>query len=295
MSIGPRFVPIAKHLRFVSILNGWPDRCDCLDSLQLSPAIDDDGGQGYQRELARLTPRAARLKASILSYEAAASLAMLDIERCLVRAPFAGSVQSVLVDAGDRVAPGVVVVTLVDSAHIEIPLQLPAASYDSVSVGSLCDLVSESMPGVSWRGSIARLAPVVDERTRTFAAYVAVDNGTQPRRLIPGTFLRAVVEGRTFHGRLLVPRSAIREGRVYVLEDGRAKPRSVTTHRTIVDRVIIAEGLDAGDRVILAPLDLMTDGLPVRTDERPAGSGKTGTASAQSVHPVTQSGSVKTP
>ena len=31
--------------------------------------------QGYQRELARLSPRAARLKASILSYEAGASLA----------------------------------------------------------------------------------------------------------------------------------------------------------------------------------------------------------------------------
>jgi len=222
--------------------------------------------QGYQRELAKLEPRAARFEASIQSYKASAALANLNVERCVIRAPFAGSVQSMLVDAGDRVAPGMVVVELVDTAHIEIPLQLPAGAYDGVDAGSACSLMSESMPGVFWKGAIARLAPTVEEQSRTFAAYVAVDNAAQDRPLIPGTFVRAEVEGRLFEQRLLVPRAAVRDRRVFVVEDGVARPRDVSTAQTFVDRVIVTDGVLAGDRVIVSPLDIMVDGLPIRID-----------------------------
>jgi len=249
--------------------------------------------QGYQRELAKLGPREARLEASIHSYSAAAALAKLNVERCVVRAPFTGSVQSILVDAGDRASPGVVVLAIVDSEHIDIPLHLPAAAYDSVQPGSACSLMSESRTDVSWQGTIARLAPIVDEQSRTFAAYVTVDNTAQRRPLIPGTFVRAVVEGRMFQQRLLVPRGAIRDGRVFVVAGKVAKPRDVQTQQTLVDRAIISDGLKAGDRVIISPLDIMVDGLTVRIDTPASGFGERDPTSG--VSPTTQSGAANTP
>ncbi len=248
---------------------------------------------GYQRELAKLGPRTARLEALIQSYSAAAALAELNVERCVIRAPFAGTVQSLLVDAGDRVGPGVVVLALVDTGHIEIPLQLPAAAYDGVQPGSACSLMSESMTDVSWQGTIARLAPIIDAQSRTFAAYVAVDNAAQRRPLIPGTFVRAVVEGRMFHQRLLVPRGAIRDGCVFVVVSEAARTRSVKTQQTLVDRAIVSDGLEAGDRVIISPLDIMVDGLTVRLDTPATTLGQRDSTS--SVRPTTHSGPVQTP
>ncbi len=243
---------------------------------------------GYQRELAKLEPRRARATASIESYQASAAIAKLNVDRCTIKAPFAGTIESVLVDAGDRVSPGTVVVSLVDTDHIEIPLQLPSASYADIHVGSPCELSSESLSRTSWHGTIARVAPVIDARTRTFAAYVVVNNRTQPQPLVPGTFVTAVVEGATLRARLLVPRSAIRNGRVFVLRDGHAAIRLVDTERTIADRAVVTGALRAGDRVILSHLDVMIDGLSVRSHAPVA-------SEVVSSHPTIPTPSLSTP
>lgn len=230
---------------------------------------------GYHRELARLDPRAARLAASLLSYEAAAELAQLNVERCTIRAPFAGSINELAVDVGDRVGPGSILLTLVDLDHIEVPLQLPAGSYGSVRVGSSCDVICESVPHQSWSGTIARVAPVVDVQTRTYAAYVTVTNAALRRPLVPGTFVRATVMGQTHMARIVVPRSAIRDGVVFVMNDGKAHRRNVVTERTIVDRAVVSGGLQAGDRLILSHLDAMAEGMAVRTGEQATASDTT--------------------
>jgi len=220
---------------------------------------------GYDRELAKLEPRAARLRASKRSYESAAALARLNVERCVIRAPFAGSIDVLEVDVGDRVQAGSVLLTLVDRERVEVPLQLPAASYASVSAGSECILVCESARDLSWEGTIDRVAPVVNTQTRTYAAYVTVDNARQRRPLVPGTFVRARVSGRVLTDRWVVPRRAIRDGAVFVADDGTARRRPVETALTIADRAVVAGEFEAGDRLILTHLDAMADGAAVRT------------------------------
>ncbi len=219
---------------------------------------------GFQRELAKLTPRSARVVASIVSFQASAAIALLNVERCTIRAPFAGMIEAIYVDSGDRVRPGTVMVSVVDTNRIEIPLQLPAASYAEIRVGSSCNLTSESLPQAPWRGTIERVAPVIDTQTRTYATYVIVDNRKQKQPLVPGTFVTATIDGATLRDRLLVPRRAIRNGRVFVLRDGHAELRLVEMEHTILDRAIVTGAVRAGDRIILSHLDMLIDGSSVR-------------------------------
>ncbi|MCH8146829.1 MAG: DUF3362 domain-containing protein, partial [Planctomycetes bacterium] len=51
-----------------------------------------------------------------------------------------------------------------------------------------------------------------DPRSRTFRAYVEVDNAKQVQPLLPGYFVTAVVEGPRITDALLVPRIAILDG-----------------------------------------------------------------------------------
>lgn len=234
--------------------------------------------QGYQMELAQNGPRQARAVASKQSYEANARLARLNIERCQINAPFAGAIEALFVDVGDRVGPGSVLLTLIDAGHVEIPLQLPAAVYDRVSVGAFCNLRSESLPGVEWQGAVARVAPHADEQTRTFAVYVDVDNARQPQPLVPGTFVTADVRGATYHDRIAVQRGAIRDDRILVVEDGVTRARRVTVERLIADRAVVSGDLRNGDRIVLSHLAKLEDGSLVRT------------ATALSSCPVTPSG-----
>ena len=220
--------------------------------------------QGYQMQLAKMAPRQARFAASKMSREAEVRLAELNIERCEITAPFGGTIETLSVEIGDRVAPGSVVLTLIDPAHVEIPVRLPASVHDRISLGAPCRIDCESMPGIAWEGQVARIAASVDEQTRTFPVYLDVDNANQARPLVPGTFVRAEVQGPIHQNRILVPRVAIREGRVLVAEDGVVCPRPVRVERLIGDRALIEGDVQSGERVILSHLDTLASGTPIR-------------------------------
>ncbi len=221
--------------------------------------------QGYERELAKLAPRRARLAASKRGYDAEAALAQLDIERCEIKAPFGGRIHKLMVDVGDRVAPGFVVATLIDASRVEIAIQLPASKYDRVHVGAPCRVESDSLVGTNWRGEIVRIAPQADEQTRTFAVYVVVDNAELGGQvLVPGSFVRAAVRGPVHAGAILLPRSACRNGRVFVVENDIARERLITIERFMEDRAMVRGPLLSGDRVIVSHLDKLADGSPVR-------------------------------
>jgi len=223
--------------------------------------------QGYEMELAKIEPRRERVEASKRSYEAQAGLAELNVERCEISAPFTGVIQTLFVEAGDRVAVGAPLMTLVDPSHVEIPIQLPGAAYDDVSVGASCRLKYESSPELLWEGRVARVAPDVDERTRTFSVYLDVDNTRHEKPLVPGTFVTAEVRGPTYGDRLLVPRGAIRDGAVLVAAGNVASRRSVRTERLIGDRALIVGDVHPGDDVIVSHLGQLEDGSPIRLRE----------------------------
>ncbi len=170
------------------------------------------------------------------------------------------------VEVGDWLGPGSVVATLIDSARVEIGIQLPAAVYDRAKVGAACQVWSESMPDVRWRGRVARIAPFVDERTRTFAAYVEVDNAEQDQPCVPGTFVRAEVAGPRHDRVLAVPRGAIRDDAVLVAQDGKAQLRSIVPGRFVADRVIVTGEIAAGDVLILSHLSQLRGGSPIRLE-----------------------------
>ena len=220
--------------------------------------------QSYEREEAKIAPRITRLEASRRSLEASTKLARLHLERCQVRAPFSGTIQHLFVDEGDHVAPGVLILTLMDSSHVEIPIQFPAAVYDRVNISAPCRMECESTPHAVWTGEVSRISPDVDEQTRTFSAYVHVDNTHQSQPLVPGTFVRAVVIGPTYSDRVLVPRGAIRKNRVYVVQNGVVHERNVTAERFILDRAMIRGDLSGGETVILSHLEDLSEGSAVR-------------------------------
>jgi multidrug efflux pump subunit AcrA (membrane-fusion protein) len=70
-----------------------------------------------------------------------------------------------------------------------------------------------------WEGRIRRIAPSADEASRTFRAFVEVNNVPGAPPLIPGLFVEAAVAGDTLHDVMLIPRGAVRKGLVYVLHD----------------------------------------------------------------------------
>ncbi|MGB0717017.1 MAG: efflux RND transporter periplasmic adaptor subunit, partial [Phycisphaerae bacterium] len=132
--------------------------------------------QGYEMQASRIQPRSQQLLASMAAKEADAQTAELNMERCTVKAPFDGVIMQRFVDPGNRVGPGMQLFSIVNNNVVEVPAQLPGSVYGKIKVGAECVLQSESMTDVQWTGTVSRIAPTVDQQTRTFAAYIVIDN-----------------------------------------------------------------------------------------------------------------------
>ncbi len=220
--------------------------------------------QAYQNELSLIAPRRKRLEATRGAHQADAQAARLIIEKCQIVAPIDGRIDTLSVKAGDRVLPGHELMRVMSTRMIEVPIELPASVMPFASVGQPCRLTLESLTDVIWQGRISRLAPSADPQTRTFSAYVVVDNEQQSTPLVPGYYVNATVDGPLWSGVLTVPRGAIVNDTVFIVNDDSAHLRPIQTERIVGDRAIITGQIAEGDRVILTNLDTLEEGASVR-------------------------------
>ncbi len=94
------------------------------------------------------------------------------------------------------------------------------------------------------------------------------------QQLLPGMYVRAVLEEGVRENGLLVPQQAVtrdpRGGAVamVVAADGTVQPRMLKTERTVGSSWLVTDGLAAGDRVIVEGLQKVRPGSPARAVER---------------------------
>ncbi|UCF38893.1 MAG: efflux RND transporter periplasmic adaptor subunit [Acidobacteriota bacterium] len=90
------------------------------------------------------------------------------------------------------------------------------------------------------------------------------------RLLLPGMFVRAIVQEGVNPQAVLVPQQAVLrdlKGAPYVLvldDDETAQVRNLTTERTIGDTWLVSEGLEPGNRVIVEGLQFVRHGMKVQ-------------------------------
>lgn len=253
-------------------------------------------GDGEASPLTLRQPQVAQAKASLAAAEADLAKAELDLERTRIVAPFDGRVRSKAVDLGQFVGPGtpLAVIHAIDFAEIRLPvpddqlrfLDLPFAFHDSASGQPGPDVELSSDFGGrrhTWQGRIVRSEGEVDTRTRMLSLVARVEDPygrpDGPERtadgaslrppLAVGLFVDAAISGRTVPQAAVLPRAALRQNSqvLVVDDDNRLRYRPVEVIRTLAGEVYIRSGLEDGEKVCISPLDIVVDGMEVRTQE----------------------------
>ena len=243
--------------------------------------------QTHENAKALLPQRRAQQEATCELRRAEVALAKLNVERCSIVAPFGGRVEALQVELGEQAAPGNQLLALIDPSLIEVPIELPVSVHERVRIGAACTLSVDSVPDQAWTGWVKRIAPAASEATRTFELFAEVNNAEQERQLMPGFFVRAVVEGPTLEDVLLLPRGAVQQGRVYVYRDGKAYRREVHVQQHLLDQSVVT-GVAAGEVIITSNLGILSDGAPVRVEGRAVAPGGRAAARANSDAPTSQ-------
>lgn len=122
------------------------------------------------------------------------------------------------------------------------------------------------------QGRINFLETGVNEQTGTVRVRAEVPN--PENLLLPGQFVRIVVHGLTLPQALTVPAPSLMQGPqgpfLYVVgEDGRAEARPIMPGRMVGDRLVVVQGLQAGEQVITEGVIKARPGQPVQIAETP--------------------------
>jgi HlyD family secretion protein len=180
-----------------------------------------------------------------------------------VRAPFDGVVQSRLVNAGDFLNPGTPVVELVRVNPLRLLLDIPERQSHLIQQDQPVIMTLEGDPE-AYMGTLARLSPALDPRTRMLRVEAEFQN---PGHLRPGAFVKATITVRKAVPTLAVPKDAIvtfaGAEKAFVVVTNTALEKQITTGRVQGDWVEVRTGLSEGDAVVRRPGGLRS-GTPVQ-------------------------------
>jgi len=245
-------------------------------------------------------------QAALARAEALERSRQLDLERCVVAAPFEGRVLAEKIDLGDTVQPGKELARIYAADALEIPVSLTDRdialiadpwTQDIGRSGARAEVRVEYGGTVyRWAAHVDRVESAVDSGTRTFNVVVAIDapgargeplrSGDQtvlpseaaPPPLLVGMYATVEIEGRREGRYAVVPRRALRDGsRLWLVgADEKVSIRPVRLLSETENRAVVsAQGLPDGARVIVSDLKIVTQDMPVRVVEAsamPAGS-----------------------
>lgn len=226
---------------------------------------------------------ALQAEASVAAAKAAVDMARVNLSYTPIRAPIPGRTGKSSVTVGALVTAyqpvPLVVVQQLDPIYVDVV----QSSSELLRLRSGFKSGGLTRTGTSWsrvkliledgttypqEGKLKFRDVTVDPTTGSVSLRMVFPNPDNV--LLPGMFVRAIVEEGAKEAAILVPQQGItrdQKGNAYALvarKDGKAEQRMLTLDRAVGDRWLVAKGLAEGDAVIVDGLQRIRPGVDVK-------------------------------
>ena len=205
------------------------------------------------------------MKSDLDALSASYKLGKLNYGYTFVRASISGVVSAREIKVGQHVNVGDTTFRITDPSELVAYLQIPQNELAKFSIGHTTNLYVDSMPEHTFEGRIERISPTIDVRNGTFRATASIDN--HESLLAPGMFGRFEIAIEKHSDALVIPIAAVIEednvSVVYIVEDGAARQRIITTGIEENGQVEILSGLSGNEEIIVTGQSGLRDGSKV--------------------------------
>ena len=121
-----------------------------------------------------------------------------------------------------------------------------------------------------WKNHIKKsVITEIDSKTRMLSVIAQVSDPYQKTsNMLPlkvGIFVKAAIKGRTFNDIIKIPRFTVRDNKVWVVnQEGILDQKQIKILRYENDTVLVSEGLDSSDSVLLTRLAVLIKGMKLK-------------------------------
>ncbi|OPL15542.1 MAG: hypothetical protein AVO39_07525 [delta proteobacterium MLS_D] len=257
--------------------------------------------QEIKNSIALIPSSRNALKAEIKATQVQLEEAQVDLKRTEIVVPFNCRITETSAEIGQYVQQGSSIASADGTNRAEINAQLPlesvqkliaevgnepvtatTATMDRIRMDKIRDLyglkvkvrqVNGHQKAV-WDADFTRTDATLDAQTRTLGVIIAVDNpydliivGQRPP-LMRNMFCEVEVSGRPIVEQVVIPRSALHDGRVFVVDrENRLRRRSVEVSFTQSDFAVVRTGLAVGEQVVVSDLMSAVEGMLLTPQE----------------------------
>lgn len=224
-----------------------------------------------EMEQAEIQAATARAQLELVRAQIAQQEAMLAQARKLqqlarIVAPISGEVTGAL-SAGAPVNEARAILTIAQVDTLKLVGAVSAGYAERMPDGMSAQVSPRQGPAQARAGKVFRLDNIAKTGGADIEIEIRIDNRDRALRIGAAVDATLSLEGQ--EQVLTIPRSALQAAAdshyVYLVVDGRARRRIVKTDDLIADAVIIRDGLQVGDRVILGRLGEIEEGVRVRS------------------------------
>jgi multidrug efflux pump subunit AcrA (membrane-fusion protein) len=207
----------------------------------------------------------AQARAQLDQSQAALSLARQKLGKTKIFSPLAGVVRVRKVSKGEFVKNGTALFMIIQSSPIKLRFTLTERDVGRVKIAQEVALRVDAFPEREFKGAVTTIYPSLEEKTRTLLIEALVPN--PEGSLKPGFFAKVSLFTGPPQEKVVIPVTAFlyeeTKVRIFVEEGGRAQLRDVKPGNKYGELMEILEGLQEGEKVVIAGQQNLSEGVKV--------------------------------
>jgi HlyD family secretion protein len=234
--------------------------------------------------LVEIGPRAERLAAvrgQIVEAKGAVAFFETQLSNTIIKAPVSGTILERNVEIGEFVTTSFVgergakgyVVSMADLDDLQVELDISQNDFAKLKPRQKGIVTTDAYPDRRYQGVIEEISPEANRQKATVQVKVQIadpDAFLRPDMNASVAFLSDTPAASTAEASgkplIYVPAAAVRNGKVFLVLEGRAVERAVTAGANSTQGLRITEGLIGGEDLIVNPSDALKDGDRVQVN-----------------------------
>ncbi len=179
-----------------------------------------------------------------------------------VYSPINGVVDMIMLKQGELSSPGIPIVKIMNTGKLKIAADLPDSYLSSIKRGQTVEVYFPALD-LNTSKTITELGRQIDPTNRTF--LVGMNTGSMGGKIKPNLLAEVKVKDQVLEDVIMVPVNIVQQevngdNYVYVVENGVAKKKLIITGISNDEFIVIEDGLQANDQIIVKGANGLSNG-----------------------------------
>lgn len=182
-----------------------------------------------------------------------------------ITSPVDGVVGSKNIEVGEMVSTANTLFTIAQLDPLQIAVNVPDQIISEISPGAQAKVSVAQFSKTPFDGQVTKISPVLDSTSHAYPIKIQLAN--QNGKLLPGMTATVQFPGLKSQPGIIIPVGAVVEtpqgSEVFTVQNNVAHMHIVQMGAVSSDQAVINSGLNAGEQLVIAGQEMLSDGSPV--------------------------------